>query len=420
MGSFVVGRYAVSIGAAVLLAACGALGQAQDDMQPPIGTPAILPEIETAITGPAAKICGVEILHAFTGDHGYFPNGWGPSGLRLVNGNIVGTTYYGGSSDHGTVYTLASSGQYNVLYSFKGSPDGYGPGGLILDNGNYYGLTNRGGLYDGGSVFEITPSGQEHVVYSFGRDKLDGAFPVGMMLYDGKFYGTTYYGGGHGGGWGTVFEVSPDGEERILHRFGARKDDYAGTPGADLTVLNGILYGTAGTSKHGYGTIYSLTPSGHYENIHTFTGPEGGNGVIASYHGALFGTTNGGIAGKHFIFYRGAFFEMRRPGDFHIITRLGNQTDRPGGLQPVDGAFYFGMGPGPYKNGGIHKLTLSGDESLVCWFKLRPHGHNDDQHGGNGVGLTYQSQSLYGQSLWGGPHQAGGGTLLKVTTPTKS
>ena len=123
----------------------------------------------------------------------------------------------------GTVYTLASSGHYNVLYSFKGSPDGYGPGGLILYNGNYYGLTNRGGLYDGGSVFEITPSGQEHVVYSFGRDKLDGWFPVGMMLYDGKFYGTTYYGGGQGGGWGTVFEVSPDGEERILHRFGGPK-----------------------------------------------------------------------------------------------------------------------------------------------------------------------------------------------------
>ncbi len=131
---------------AALLAGCGA-------SQPPIGAPAILPENGIAATGPAAKICGVQILHAFTGDHGYFPNGWGPSGLRLVNGNIVGTTYYGGSSDHGTVYTLTSSGHYNVLYSFKGSPDGYGPGGLILYNGNYYGLTNRGGLYDGGSVF---------------------------------------------------------------------------------------------------------------------------------------------------------------------------------------------------------------------------------------------------------------------------
>ena len=91
---------------------------------------------------------------------------------------------------------------------------------------------------------------------------------------------------------------------------------------------------------------------------------------------------DGGIAGKHYIFYRGAFFEMQRPGDFHIITRLGNLTNRPGGLLPVAAAFYFGMGPGPYKNGGIHKVTLSGDVSLVCWFKLRPHGHNDIETSG--------------------------------------
>ena len=401
-------RSGLCFGVAALFAGCGG-------SLPRIGAPPAPAETETSVTGPDAKTCGVQILHAFTGHHGYFPNGWGPSGMILVDGNFVGTTYYGGRSDHGIVYTLSSSGDYKVLHSFNGSPDGYGPGNLIRYKGNYYGLTNRGGLFDGGSVFEITLSGQERILHSFGGDKLDGAFPVGMTLYDGKFYGTTYYGGGHGGGWGTVFEVAPDGAERILHRFGGRKDDYAGTPAADLTVLNGVLYGTAGTSKHGYGTIYSLTRSGHYENIHTFTGPEGGNGVITSYRGALYGTTNGGIAGKHYFFYRGAFFEMQPSGDFHIIARLGNLTNRPGGLLPVDGRFYFGMGPGPYKNGGIHQVTLSGDVSLVCWFKLRPHGHNDGQHGGNGVGLTYQKGSLYGESLWGGPRQAGGGTLLQVS-----
>ena len=332
--------------------------------------------------------------------------------MTLVNGKFVGTTYYGGSSDHGTVYTLTPTGEYHVLYSFKGSPDGYGPGGIIVYDGNYYGFTNRGGAYGGGAVFEITPSGEEHVVYSFGRGK-DGSFPVGMILYDGKFYGTTYYGGGIGAGWGAAFEVGPSGQERVLHRFGAAKDDYAGTPGGDLTELNGMLYGTAGTSKHGYGTIFSLTTSGRYENVHTFTGREGGPGVIWSYRGALYGTTDGEYVGKqHFTFYRGAFFEMRLPHDFRVITRLGDLLDRPGALLPIDGAFYLRIGDGPYKNGDIYKLTLSGDVSLLCWFKLQ-HGHNDGQH--NGVGLSYQGDSLYGESLWGGPQQAGGGTVLKVT-----
>ena|SRR5579862_409376 len=386
----------------VVLAGCGG-------WQAPIGAPAV-PQNATAVTQPATRICGVQVMHAFTGRPSY-PDGWGPSGLTLVNDTFVGTTYYGGSSDHGTVYTLTLSGDFHVLYSFRGSPDGYGPGGVTLYRGNYYGLTNRGGVYDGGALYEITPSGHERVVYSF-RGGSDGAFPVGMTLYHGKFYGTTYYGGDRDQD-GTAFVVSPTGEERILHRFGAAKDDYATTPGADLTVLNGTLYGTAGSSKHGWGTIYSLTTSGHYENIHTFTGPEGGSGVILSYRGALYGTTNGELVGKRFIFHRGVFFEMRPPNDFHVISRLGDFFNRPGGLLPVDGDFYLRMGEGPYKNGGIHKLTLSGDVSLLCWFRLRPHGHNDGQR--NGVGLTYQGGSLYGESLWGGPKQAGGGTVLKVT-----
>lgn len=390
---------------AMLLAGCGG-------WQPPIGVREE-PQNGTPPIQPQTRICGVQIIHAFSGHHGSYPNGWGPSGMKLVNDRFIGTTYYGGASDHGTVYTLTLSGDYHVLYSFRGSPDGYGPGGVTPFNGNYYGLTNRGGLYDGGSIFEITPSGQEHVVYSFGGGRRDGAFPVGMTLYHSKFYGTTYYGGGHGGGWGTVFELSPSGEERILHRFGAAKDDYAGTPGADLMVLNGTLYGTAGTSKHGYGTIFSLTTSGRYANIHTFTGHEGGPGIIWSYRGALYGITNGGYAGEHFIFRRGAFFEMRPPNDFRIITRLGDFFNRPGNLLPANGAFYLLMGDGPYQNGGIHELTLSGNVSLMCWFRLRPHGHNDGIR--DGVGLTYQGGSLYGESLWGGPKQAGGGTILKVT-----
>ena len=112
-----------------------------------------------------------------------------------------------------------------------------------------------------------------------------------------------------------------------------------------------MSYGTAGTSKHGYGTIFSLTTSGRYENVHTFlTGREGGPGVIWSYRGALYGTTDGEYVGKqHFTFYRGAFFEMRLPHDFRVITRLGDLLDRPGALLPIDGAFYLRMATAPIR-----------------------------------------------------------------------
>jgi uncharacterized repeat protein (TIGR03803 family) len=401
-------RAALSICAtAAWLAACGG-------SQWPIAAPGVMPPGPTAAVRPKGPICGVHVIHAFFGGpHGYYLKGWGPDGLTLVNGKLYGTTDYGGRADRGVVYTLTPSGRFHVLYSFKGGRDGYNPSGLTLYKGNFYGLTGRGGASGNGAFYQITPTGQEKVLYSF-RGGRDGEFPEGMTLYKGNFYGTTIY-GGLGAGWGTAFEVSPTGQERILHRFGARKDDYAGSPGSELFVLNGVLYGTAGTSKDGWGTIFSLTTSGHYENIHTFTNAEGGAVVaMRAYRGTLYGTTKGGYMGIPLKFVRGAFFEMRPAHPFHVIVHLGGIDNPPGGLVPIDGGFYLHIDEGPFKNGGIHKLTLSGDLSLVCWFRLRPpppKGVGTDVS----VGLHYEGGSLYGISKWGGERRAGGGTILEVT-----
>jgi hypothetical protein len=134
-------------------------------------------------------------------------------------------------------------------------------------------------------------------------------------LYNGKFNGTTFY-GGLAEGYG------------ILHRFGARKNDFAGSPGPNLYVLNGILYGTAGTSKHGWGT---------------FTNSDGGAGNIWAYQGALYGTTRGGWMGKApYKFVRGAFFEM----------------------QPLSLACWFRLRPPPPKGVGRAGVALTYEGSL--------------------------------------------------------
>jgi uncharacterized repeat protein (TIGR03803 family) len=92
----------------------------------------------------------------------------------------------------------------------------------------------------------------------------DGEFPNSTLVSDGKgnFYGTTLQGGlGSSGGYGTVFQLSPDGSggwnETVLHRF---------TGGADGAYPNDVvfdnveekLYGTttfggAANSFNGYG-----------------------------------------------------------------------------------------------------------------------------------------------------------------------
>ena len=85
-------------------------------------------------------------------------------------GNLYGTTSSGGPYDRGTIYKLTRSGGwwYTDLYDFTGGTDGGQPNSsLVFDaNGNLYGTTQYGGVshYCGGAfytgcgvVFEITP-----------------------------------------------------------------------------------------------------------------------------------------------------------------------------------------------------------------------------------------------------------------------
>jgi uncharacterized repeat protein (TIGR03803 family) len=106
-----------------------------------------------------------------------------------------------------------------VLYSFKGVPDGSNPAaGLIQDSeGNLYGTTELGGnpanFSGSGTVFKLTPAGNEKVLYTF-TGGADGAYPLAALVMDkqGNLYGTTEEGGASGFGSlgsGTVFKLVP-------------------------------------------------------------------------------------------------------------------------------------------------------------------------------------------------------------------
>ncbi len=97
------------------------------------------------------------------------------------------------------------------MYSFCGQlncVDGAVPyAGLTDVLGTLYGTTGQGGAYDNGTVFSITPDGTESVLHSFGSGR-DGSAPfAGLTGIRGTLYGTTYYGGRHAGG--TVFSIGP-------------------------------------------------------------------------------------------------------------------------------------------------------------------------------------------------------------------
>jgi uncharacterized repeat protein (TIGR03803 family) len=147
----------------------------------------------------------ITVLASFNGSDGSQSD----AGLmRDSSGNLYGTTNLGGANGEGTVFELArGSGTITVLASFNGT-DGANPqAGLIRDsNGNLYGTTVYGGASNFGTLFELAPSGTITVLTSF--NGTNGAFPRAGVVRDsrGNLYGTTNGDGSSGGG--TAFELS--------------------------------------------------------------------------------------------------------------------------------------------------------------------------------------------------------------------
>jgi len=222
------------------------------------------------------------VLHSFGG----VPDGAVPFPFLTIDqsGNIYGAAQYGGSLPNpapcfgngcGTLFRLDPKGNMRTLYTFTGQADGFLPNGpLLLDNqGNLYGNTEFGGNltctapYGCGVVFKLNRAGKETVLHTF-TGGADGAIPYSGMTWgmDGNLYGTTYYGGT--ANFGTVFEVSVQGREKVLYNFTDMAD--GGNPGAVLIMdPQGNLYGTTQTGGDllcsspagtGCGVVFKLKP----------------------------------------------------------------------------------------------------------------------------------------------------------------
>jgi uncharacterized repeat protein (TIGR03803 family) len=97
----------------------------------------------------------------------------------------------------------------------------------------------------------------ETVRYSFKANDADGKYPDADLTYvNGTLYGTTPFGGAHG--VGSVFKVTTSGTESVLYSFASGSD--GAYPEASLTNVHGTLYGTTHKGgAHNRGTVYSLS-----------------------------------------------------------------------------------------------------------------------------------------------------------------
>jgi uncharacterized repeat protein (TIGR03803 family) len=246
------------------------------------------------------------LLHTFAGGpaDGELPQ----SQLALAGSVLYGTTSEGGANDLGTLFSLNTDGSgYTVLHEFAGGAgDGSQPqfGALIVDGTMLYGTTFAGGSSDLGVVFSydtsLPPATAFSVLHSFAGGLLDGASPRGGLMLDGTtLYGVTTAGGLLG--QGTLFQIDTSGAGfQLLAIFGG----IAGSaPIAAPTLLNGHLYGTATAGgASGVGTIYDYDVSGGTLGVlHDFAnvadnGASPEHGKLAVIGDTLYGATSAGGA----------------------------------------------------------------------------------------------------------------------------
>jgi uncharacterized repeat protein (TIGR03803 family) len=221
--------------------------------------------------GVAFKLVGRKetVLHSFCSENNCKDGAYLTSGLIMdATVTLYGTAAYGGDVDCdypdgcGVVFKLTGK-KLTVLHSFKGPPDGNNPdAGLLLDaEGNLYGTTYDGGKgSNGGTVFKIGQDGKERVLHTF-RSAHDGSTPDTAVIRDtqGTLYGTTLFNAQRGSG--TVFQITADGKEKILHNFCTGDCSDGAYPNDLIMDAKGNLYGTTyGGGVNRNGTIFMITP----------------------------------------------------------------------------------------------------------------------------------------------------------------
>jgi uncharacterized repeat protein (TIGR03803 family) len=257
---------------------------------------------------------------------------------------------------HNDVPDAMPTGTETVLHSFGEGPtpgkckvsDGADPRGSLtfvaatgLLLGRTATTTSEGSGF--GTIFQIMPNGTGYAIdHSFTGAKSDGSDPQhnAMTLVGTVLYGTTLLGGQHDNG--SIFSINDDGtgySTPLLFDFPTSASNNDGDqPFGCFVAAGSVLYGMASQGGHnggvpGDGAMFSFdTSSNTYTRLHSFNG-----GAGFDPHGQLILDPNGQT--------------------FYGMTPVG-------GAANVGVVFSFNMAKNKYKV--LHQFACSGSGAPMC------------------------------------------------------
>lgn len=257
-----------------------------------------------------------------------------------VNNKLYATTSLGGTGNSGTIFTYdLATNTYSTIVNFTGaSAPYYGsmPVGISLlhaSNGLLYGTTSISGLNNNGTLFSLDPANNNYstiINFTGTTGSFIGGKPYGGVIeVNNKLFGTTNVGGT--AGFGTIYSVDMSTEAHsVLASFTGSVGTTKGAKAKNaLTLVNGLLYGTAanlGPNGGDYGVVFSIDPvTNTYSTVVNFSGTNGSHPYCTLLHasnGNLYGMTNGGGSNSS-----GTLFEYNITTNTHTVLTNFNSTN---------------------------------------------------------------------------------------------
>jgi len=211
--------------------------------------------------------------------------------IQGSDGNFYGTAQVSSEGNSqpngGTVFSLTPGGMFKLLHTFVAVPHNYADGnnpGLLVEgpDGNLYGTTLFGGVNNNGVLYRVGKNGLGfQVIHQFcsKANCTDGASGALVVGADGNLYGSSFTGGtGNCGqfyqGCGTIFRVTPSsGAYDVVFNFDPSTTGEF--PGGITLTSDGNLYGIA-SGQSGLNLFHYTPATGTFKTVAlNFPNPNG-------------------------------------------------------------------------------------------------------------------------------------------------